>query len=235
MPLLTTWAHINPHRVAGTSLTAILPIALVAAGAYYFASGTPQLDLPIAASLASGSSVGAVAGALLGRKTSESTLRMLIAGLLFVVGIMELYDVVVGAAPALHGSMPVNLGFGQYLLIALGGLLIGVLSGLVGLGGGIFIVPLLVIAFGISNRVAQGTSLVAILPAAAIGALIHHANGDVEVRAAGTIAAAGVPAAVAGALLALWLPQRALLGLFGVFLLFAAVRTWPRGRATREA
>jgi uncharacterized membrane protein YfcA len=136
---------------------------------------------------------------------------------------------------ALHGSIPANLGLGQYLLIALGGLVIGILSGLVGLGGGIFIVPLLVIAFGLSNRAAQGTSLVAILPAAAIGAVIHHANGDVQVRTAGTIAAAGVPAAVAGALLALWLPQRALLGLFGVFLLFAAVRTWPRGGATREA
>jgi uncharacterized membrane protein YfcA len=233
--MLTTWAHTDPHRVAGTSLTAILPIALVGAAAYYFASGTPQLDLPIAASLASGSSLGVVAGALIGRKTSERTLRMLIAGLLLVVGVKELYDVAAGMPTALHGSIPANLGLGQYLLIALGGLVIGILSGLVGLGGGIFIVPLLVIAFGLSNRAAQGTSLVAILPAAAIGAVIHHANGDVQVRTAGTIAAAGVPAAVAGALLALWLPQRALLGLFGVFLLFAAVRTWPRGGATREA
>ena len=94
-------------------------------------------------------------------------------------------------------------------------------------------VPTLVIGFGISQRIAQGTSLVAILPTAAIGAAIHHKNGEVDWRAAGVIAAAGVPAAVAGALLALWVPQRVLVGLFGAFLLLAAARTWPAGAGAR--
>jgi len=57
----------------------------------------------------------------------------------------------------------------------------------------------------------------------------------VDVRAATAIAAAGVPTAVAGALLALWAPERALLGVFGLFLLFAALRMWPRGPATPRA
>ena len=56
--------------------------------------------------------------------------------------------------------------------------------------------------------------------------------GDLDVRAAAWMGAAGVPAALVGASLALWLPQRALGGLFGLFLLFAAARIWPRrGRA----
>jgi uncharacterized membrane protein YfcA len=101
-------------------------------------------------------------------------------------------------------------------------------SGLTGVGGGILVVPFLALGFGVGQRIAQGTSLVAILPTAAIGALTYYRSGDLDVRAAAWMGAAGVPAALVGASLALWLPQRALGGLFGLFLLFAAVRIWPR-------
>ncbi len=104
-------------------------------------------------------------------------------------------------------------------------------SGVTGVGGGILIVPLLGLGFGIGQRVAQGTSLVAVLPTAAIGALTHYRGGNVDLRAAMWMGGVGAPAAIIGAALALWLPQRALGGLFGIFLLVAATRTWPgRGR-----
>jgi uncharacterized protein len=70
--------------------------------------------------------------------------------------------------------------------------------------------------------------LLAILPTAAIGAMAHYRHGNVDVRAAGWIALAGVSAALIGAALALWLPVRVLADLFGLFLIFAAIRTWPR-------
>src|SRR5450756_2590822 len=89
------------------------------------------------------------------------------------------------------------------------------------------VVPLLALGFGIGQRIAQGTSLVAILPTAAIGALTYHRSGNVDVRAAAWMAGAGVPAALVGSALALWLPQRVLGGVFGVFLLLAATRIWP--------
>jgi len=97
------------------------------------------------------------------------------------------------------------------------GLIIGILSGLTGVGGGIFLVPAMVLGFGSSQRVAQGTSLVAILPTAAVGAITHHHNGNVDMRAAGWIAIAGVPAALVGSLLAFGLPDRVLPGVFGLF------------------
>ena len=100
--------------------------------------------------------------------------------------------------------------------------------GLAGVGGGILVVPLLALGFGISQRIAQGTSLLAILPTAAIGALTYYRSGEVDLRAAVWMAGAGIPAALVGAGLALWLPQRFLVGAFGTFLLFAAFRTWPR-------
>jgi uncharacterized membrane protein YfcA len=233
VPLQTMWADMDQHRATGTSLAAILPIAMVAAAIYYFGAATPQTDLPIAAALVVGGAAGVIAGTLAAQKISESVLRMFVAILLLVVGVKDLHDLVFGAA--LHGQSPVTLGWEQYLLIAFCGIGIGVVSGLAGLGGGVLIVPLLVIGFGVSQRVAQGTSLIAILPVAAIGAVIHEANGEVDVRAATAIAAAGAPAAIAGALLALWAPQRILLGLFGLFLVFAAVRTWPRWPVIRRA
>jgi uncharacterized membrane protein YfcA len=57
--------------------------------------------------------------------------------------------------------------------------------------------------------------------------LTHHRSGNLDVRAAMWMGLAGVPAALAGAALALWLPQRVLGGLFGLFLLVAATRIWP--------
>ncbi|HSS93546.1 MAG TPA: sulfite exporter TauE/SafE family protein [Candidatus Dormibacteraeota bacterium] len=234
VPLLTVWAGMDQHRATGTSLAAILPISVVAAGIYYFGGGTPQADLAIAAALVAGSVVGVIGGTFAAQRMSETALRMFVAILLLVVGVKDLHDLVFGAAAG-NGGHAAGLAWEQYVLIAVCGLGIGIVAGLAGLGGGVFIVPLLVIGFGISQRVAQGTSLIAILPAAAIGAIIHEANGEVDVRAATVIAAAGVPAAIAGALLALLVPQRILLGLFGVFLIFAAVRTWPRWPAIRRA
>src|SRR5438128_7513803 len=232
VPLLTLWARTDQHRATGTSLAAILPIALVGAGTYYFASGTPQTDLPVAASLVVGGTAGVIGGGLAAQKYSDRVLRGCVPYLLFVPGLKYAYDAGFGAIPTLHASAPAALGIEEYVVLALWGLGIGVLGGLAGLGGGVFIVPLLVIGFGLSQRIAQGTSLIAVIPTAAIGAIIHEANGEVDVRAAGLIAGAGVPAAIVGSLLALVVPQRTLLGLFGAFLLFAAVATWPWRQAT---
>jgi uncharacterized protein len=229
VPLQVMWSGTDQRRSSGTSLAAILPIALVGAGIYYFGKGTPQVDLRVAFFLVLGSVVGAFLGAHLSRRVPENALKMLVAVLLAVVGLKELHDVVLGGS-AVAGSEVGALGLGHYLLVTLSGLLIGVLSGLTGVGGGVFIVPTLVLGFGLAQRVAQGTSLVAILPTAAVGAVTHYRHGNVDLRAAGWIAFAGVPAALVGAALALWLPVRVLAGLFGLFLIFAAVRTWPRRR-----
>lgn len=227
VPLQVMWSGTDQRRSSGTSLAAILPIALVGAAIYYFGKGKPQLDFVVAFFLVLGSAVGAFVGAHASRKVPERALKMLVGVLLAVVGLKELHDVVLGGS-ALAGSEAGPFGPAHYLLITASGLAIGILSGLTGVGGGVFIVPTLVLGFGLAQRVAQGTSLLAILPTAAVGALTHYRHGNVDVRAAGWIAVAGVPAALIGAALALWLPVRVLAGLFGLFLIFAAIRTWPR-------
>jgi uncharacterized membrane protein YfcA len=228
VPLQVIWARRTQHRATGTSLAAIIPIAIVAAATYYFGRSSPQTDLVVAFFLAIGGVVGAFFGSLAARRISDRALGIIFAILLFGVGLKEVYDAYNGAAPHLLGSVVRTLSFTDYALITAGGVVVGVVSGLTGVGGGTLIVPLLGLGFGIGQRVAQGTSLVAVLPTSAIGALTHHRGGDVNLRAAMWMGIAGVPAAVAGSALALWLPQRILGGLFGAFLLAAAARTWPR-------
>ncbi len=227
VPLQVLWAHTDQRRASGTSLAAIIPIALVGAVVYYFGRGVPQIDLPVAFFLVLGSTGGAYAGAMAAPRISERVLKMLVAALLAVVGLKELHDAALGGAALLHTSLS-SLDLTRYLLIAASGLVIGVLSGLTGVGGGILTVPTLVLAFGIAQRVAQGTSLLAILPTSALGALTYYRHGNVDLHSAGWIAAGGVAATIVGAAVAQWLPERLLVALFGVFLVVAAVRMWPR-------
>jgi uncharacterized protein len=83
------------------------------------------------------------------------------------------------------------------------GLVAGVFSALFGVGGGIIIVPLLVVA-GLSGRTATGTSLAAITLTAAAGAIAYGIHGDLKPGAAALI---GLPA-VGGVLLGVELQQR---------------------------
>jgi uncharacterized protein len=228
VPLQVMWSGSDQHRASGTSLAAILPIAVVAAARYYFGPGTPQVDLAVAFYLAAGGTVGALIGALAARRLSDVALKVIVAIVLVVVGVKEVYDAIVGTAPQLVGTAIQPHEARDFAIIAAGGLVVGVVSGLTGVGGGILVVPFLALGFGMGQRLAQGTSLLAILPTAAIGALTYYRSGDLDVRAAAWMGAAGVPTALVGASLALWLPQRALGGLFGLFLLFAATRIWPR-------
>ena len=220
------------YLVAHLAQLSILPIAIVAAATYYFGARSPQTDLSVAFFLAVGGTAGAFAGSLAAHRISDRGLTIIVAILLVAVGLKEVYDAaVVGSAPHLVGTAVRALDPRDYALIIVGGFVVGIASGITGVGGGILIVPLLGLGFGIGQRVAQGTSLVAILPTSAMGALTHHRSGDVNLRAATWMGVAGVPTALLGSAVALWLPQRALGGLFGVFLLIAAARMWPRRTA----
>jgi uncharacterized membrane protein YfcA len=118
------------------------------------------------------------------------------------------------------------------LLTVLAGLFVGVASGILGVGGGILLVPVMTIAFGLPQHLAQGTSLAAIIPTSAVGAVTHDRRGNVLRRAALYMALGGVAGAAVGALIALRLPREVLTRAFALMLLFAAYRLWPRKAET---
>ena len=109
------------------------------------------------------------------------------------------------------------------------GLGAGVLSGLFGVGGGLLFVPTL-LGLGLGQLEAEATSLLAILPTAAVGAWRQHRYGNLRVRSAALLGIASVAGVGLGALIATSLPEHALRRLFGLFLLLVAGQLAWRGR-----
>jgi uncharacterized membrane protein YfcA len=108
-----------------------------------------------------------------------------------------------------------------YVLGGCLGLVAGVLAGLFGVGGGILFVPTLV-ALGLGQHEAIGTSLLAILPTVVAGTWRHSRHGNVRWRAAAALGLAAAAAAQGGALLAESLPEHVLRRLFAALLLGVA-------------
>jgi len=102
------------------------------------------------------------------------------------------------------------------------GLLAGVVAGLLGVGGGALFVPALTIGLGLSQLDAEATSLLAIIPVALVGAVRQRRHGNVDLRTGALVGVLGVAGAVAGAVLANAVPQRALEVSFALFILLVA-------------
>ncbi|HZR91101.1 MAG TPA: sulfite exporter TauE/SafE family protein [Gaiellaceae bacterium] len=117
------------------------------------------------------------------------------------------------------------------LAIALG-LVAGLLAGLFGVGGGILFVPTLTLALGLEQHHAQATSLLAILPTAAVGVWRQYRYGNLLWRPSLVLGLAGIGGVAAGGFLAESLPGQALRRLFGALLLATAAQiVW---RVVRE-
>ena len=107
----------------------------------------------------------------------------------------------------------------------------GVLAGLLGVGGGILLVPFLVLAVGMTQHEAEATSLLVILPTALAASIALRRRGVGDLPAALLIGLVGAVGAVAGALLALSLPADVLRTVFAVLLAIAGLRLVRDARA----
>jgi uncharacterized membrane protein YfcA len=112
---------------------------------------------------------------------------------------------------------------GDVILVA-GGFAAGFLAGTIGIGGGALFVPTMTVGLGIPQAVAQGTSLLAIVPTALVSTITHIREGNVLREAALWMGGGGVAGAVIGALVAVEVPGPILTRVWGAFLLFTAFR-----------
>ena len=112
------------------------------------------------------------------------------------------------------------------ILLALGiGLVAGVLSGIFGIGGGVVMVPAMVLLLGYSQKTATGTSLGAlILPVAALATVQYYRAGHVEVRTSALLALGIFLGSLTGARIALGSSDQLLRRLFAVLLVAMAIR-----------
>lgn len=118
------------------------------------------------------------------------------------------------------------------LLLAAAGLVAGAFGAVLGLGGGILIVPILTLGFGLPLTTAVGISLVCVVATSTGAAAINVRAGRADVRLGITLAAGTVVGALTGGLIAAVLPERAIAGLFAALLAYTAVTMLRRLRST---
>lgn len=111
----------------------------------------------------------------------------------------------------------------RVLVLAVVGTAAGAFSGLFGVGGGVVIVPLLILWLGYGEREATGTSLAAIVVIAAAAAALQGAYGNVDVAKGVLIGIPAVGGVVAGTALQQRIPTRAIAGGFALFLVASAL------------
>jgi uncharacterized membrane protein YfcA len=122
-----------------------------------------------------------------------------------------------------------------YIALISFGVLAGVTSGLLGVGGGTVIVPFLTLAVGLSQHAAEATSLLVILPTAIVASLVLRRRGVGDLGLALRLGIYGAVGSVLGALLALALPGSTLRLVFAIFVGLVGLRLTRDGLSRPRA
>jgi uncharacterized membrane protein YfcA len=98
-----------------------------------------------------------------------------------------------------------------------------VLGSMLGLGGGVFLVPIFTLFFGVDQKLAIGASAIAVATNSVVGSTVHLESRFTNLRFAMVLQVATAAGALIGAIVGVWAPERAINIIFGVVLLYAAV------------
>ena len=234
VPIFRLAFGMSPLASTATSLFAIIPTSISGVVAHARAKTcVPKLGL----ALGVGGAVMSPMGVWLAR-VSPGWLVICVAAIVIGFSAFKMFKKAVKCAPTPRAGraggnvqaasakavpdQPV-LSRKQYLQGACIGLIAGLASGYVGVGGGFIMVPLMLAVLGIPMSLASGTSLIAIMILAIPGVIEQGLLGNIEYLAGIAIVVGSIPGALVGARLVRMVPERQLRFIFGGFLLVAAV------------
>ena len=220
VPALVTAFRMDQRRAAATSLIALLPIS-VAGTVTYAISG--QVGWLAALLLAVGSVIGSPLGVRLLHRLPDRVVPWMFVGFVAIVIVSLL------VSPSSRDGEIVLSWWSGLALVAIG-FVAGILSGLVGVGGGVVAVPGLEVLVGAGDLLARGTSLAMMIPTTVVGILSHRKHLDVDLRSGLVLGAAAVVVTPFGSWLAHLLDPRLGSILFAVFLVAVCVVVVARGR-----
>lgn len=226
VPLLVHVLRESQHEAQAISLAFVIAAAAVAVVPYL---EREHVDLRLGALLAAGALPGVIAGARTARRMSALGLRRLFGAAVLATAIRILIS------PPTHAGAPVAL-WAWPAEVALG-LAVGFLAGLLGIGGGTVLVPVLVLAQGVAQHAAQGLSLLLIIPVGLAGVLAYARGGKLPAQLLPGLLAGGALGGFAGALLAQEIAGPALSRMFAMFLIVVSLQmmlTRARPRAGSE-
>jgi len=223
VPLLVLLLRFDQRYAAGTSLAAVVPTATIGVISYSVHGAVAWIPALI---LAVGAVLGAQIGTWLLPRVSVAALRW--GFVVFIAAVIVSLFLVI---PSRDAQFELTWLSGSGLAVL--GVITGVLAGLLGVGGGIIVVPILMLVFGTSDLVAKGTSLLMVIPTAISGTVGNLKRGNVDLIAAALVGLAACTTTALGAWLAELVDPATANILFAVFLAVIAVqmgmRAW-RGR-----
>lgn len=214
VPMLVLLLRFDQRLAAGTSLAAIVPTAAVGVISYAMHGSVAWIPALILAAFAV---AGAQIGTWLLARLPQNAVRWgFVAFLVFVI--VMLFVVV----PSRDAQLDLTWGSGVGLAIL--GVITGTLAGLLGVGGGVVVVPALMIFFGTSDLIAKGTSLLMMIPTAISGTIGNVRRGNVDLVASALIGVAACTTTALGSWLATLVEPAVGNVLFALFLTFIAIQ-----------
>lgn len=214
VPLMLWLLGFDQRRAAATSLAAIV-LSSLAGSLAYFATG--HVDVVVGLVVGVGGIAGSLIGARLLRILPIVWLRWGFIVLLVVIAVRMFLSV-----PARDEDFALTVPIVVALVAT--GLFMGVTAGLFGVGGGVLIVPIFIALFGVSDLVAKGTSLLAMLPTALSGSVANVRGSLLRPLDGVVIGSAAVVASLGGAMLALIMPPALSSILFGILVASTAIQ-----------
>jgi uncharacterized membrane protein YfcA len=213
VPALVLMLRFDQRLANGTSLGAVLPISISSLVTYW---SHDNVDWSMALWLA----IGALGGALLGTRWIHVLPRRVL-GYLFALMLV---------ATAVRLFIPMSADGRDVITVVaavalvLIGLVTGTLAGLLGIGGGVVMVPAMVVFFSELNVVAKGTSVAVIIPTSIMGTWRNWKADNVDLRVAGIVGVAGIVSAIGGGIIADHMSQDLSNILFASLVLVVAMR-----------
>lgn len=226
VPALVLLMRFEQKVATGTSLLAVGPISLAGTLAYALEG---NVDWVVSLFLAIGMVGGGVLGSYLLTKLHTTLISWIFVGVLVIIAVRMFFADPVRGDP--NPIDPIDV-----VVLILVGVVVGTLSGLIGVGGGIVIVPTLIVFFGMDDLFAKGASLVSLVPNALTTSILNLQRRIGDLAAGIAIGVSGALTVWPGMLFAEFLDPQTASILFGVFLLLIALqlglRTWRRSRET---
>jgi hypothetical protein len=215
IPLMVGISRLTQHKAHGTSLVALVFTGISGAITYALKG---SVDLMAAILLATTAIFTARGGARFAHALPEWKLKRSFGGFLIFVSLLLLLKPYLS-----HLAQPAT-GWAKVVILLFTGVFTGFLSGMMGVGGGTIMVPAMVLLAGFGQHSAQGSSLLAMVPAGGVGAYTHWRLGNVVTNLLPGLIPGVFIGTYFGGSLALILPEAALRVIFAAVLIWTGVR-----------